>query len=123
VQLKKLIEQWDPASRFGEVIEGPAERFGLRLEPGLTERLVEDTRHDDALPLLAFTLAELHAKGAADGILTLQEYDGLFPAVSVSEPGGATTTASPCSATGVPAWACGWTTCRTSRGTGSTAVR
>ena len=48
-----------PKSRFGELIEGPADRFGLRLEAGFTERLVEDTRYDDALPLLAFTLERL----------------------------------------------------------------
>ena len=32
-----------PRSRFAEVIEGPADRFGLDLDPGLTERMVEDT--------------------------------------------------------------------------------
>ena len=30
-------------SRFGEIIEGPAHRCGLRLEPGLSERLIEAT--------------------------------------------------------------------------------
>jgi formylglycine-generating enzyme required for sulfatase activity len=79
-------------ARFGEVIEGPADRFGLRLKPGFTERLVEDTRHDDALPLLAFALRQLYEKGVADGILELKEYEALFPAVSVREPDGTKTT-------------------------------
>jgi energy-coupling factor transporter ATP-binding protein EcfA2 len=55
-----------PRSRFGALIEGPAERFGLTLRAGLTEQLVEDTRYDDALPLLAFTLERLYAKGGED---------------------------------------------------------
>ncbi|MFN9637033.1 MAG: TIR domain-containing protein, partial [Synechococcaceae cyanobacterium] len=60
---------------FRQVIEGPAQRVGLRLETGLSDRLVRDTPNGDALPLLAFTLRELWA-GRADGAgLTLQEYD------------------------------------------------
>jgi formylglycine-generating enzyme required for sulfatase activity len=84
----------DPMSRvrFGEAIEKPADRFGLRLEPGLTERLVQDIRYEDALPLLAFTLAKLYERGSANGILTLGEYENLFPEVSVKEPDGRTIT-------------------------------
>lgn len=78
-------------ARFGELIAKPAERFGLRLAAGLTERLVEDTRYDDALPLLAFTLRELYEKGGADGVLTLKEYEELFPPVQVRAEDGATT--------------------------------
>jgi hypothetical protein len=44
---------------FGELITGPAERSGLTLQPGLTERLVADSGGRDALPLLAFTLEKL----------------------------------------------------------------
>ncbi len=80
-----------PRARFAELIEGPAERFGLRIEPGLTERLVEDTRYDDALPLLAFTLERLYKKGGEDGVLTLQEYQDLFPPVAVRGEDGRTT--------------------------------
>jgi Novel STAND NTPase 1 len=54
-----------PASRFGELIEGQAERFGLRLRPGLGEHPFQDTQHDDALSLLAFALAQLYARSAA----------------------------------------------------------
>jgi formylglycine-generating enzyme required for sulfatase activity len=60
---------------FRQVIEGPAQRVGVRLERGLTDRLVRDTPSGDALPLLAFTLRELW-DGRADGAgLTLKQYD------------------------------------------------
>lgn len=59
---------------FARVIEGPAEVAGLRLEPGLTRALVDDTDNPDALPLLAFTLRELYDRHASDGLLTLEEY-------------------------------------------------
>ncbi len=60
---------------FRQVIEGPARRVGLRLETGLSDRLVRDTPSGDALPLLAFTLRELW-DGRADGAgITLKQYD------------------------------------------------
>ena len=69
--------------RFVEIIEGPAHRCGLKLGPGLSQRMVEDTKYADALPLLAFTLKELYEKGSADNLLTLEGYEGLFPPVEV----------------------------------------
>jgi len=69
-----------PLSAIGslaEVIEKPAERFGLELEAGLSERIVEDVHTADALPLLAYTLKELNDRGGADRHLTLDEYHGL----------------------------------------------
>jgi energy-coupling factor transporter ATP-binding protein EcfA2 len=45
------------------VIEKPAGLAGIDLDEGLVDRLVEDTDSGDALPLLAFTLAQL-----ADGV-------------------------------------------------------
>lgn len=77
-----------PRSRFGEVIEGPANRFGLRLGAGLTERLVEDTHYDDALPLLAYTLERLYTECCAEGALTLKQYEKLFPEVKIREEDG-----------------------------------
>ncbi|MEB3321812.1 MAG: TIR domain-containing protein, partial [Synechococcaceae cyanobacterium] len=60
---------------YGQIIEGPAEVAGLRVEPGLGERMVQDTATEDALPLLAFTLRELWERhGREDGALTLDEY-------------------------------------------------
>jgi hypothetical protein len=69
-----------PLSAIGslaEIIEKPAERFGLELEPGLSEQIVEDVRTADALPLLAYTLKELHDRGGEDRRLTLDEYRSL----------------------------------------------
>jgi WD40 repeat protein len=62
-------------SRLAEVIERPAARAGLDLEPGLTERMVGDTRGGDALPLLAYTLGELYDRAGGDGEVTIAEYD------------------------------------------------
>jgi hypothetical protein len=44
---------------FGDLITGPADRSKLTLEPGLKERLVEESGGRDALPLLAFTMEKL----------------------------------------------------------------
>ena len=65
------------APAYARVIEGPAEVAGLQLEPGLTDRMVADTRTGDALPLLAFTLRELWERYGKDGDLTLTEYEHL----------------------------------------------
>ena len=65
------------APSYARVIEGPAEVAGLILEPGLTERMVADTRTGDALPLLAFTLREMWERYGKDGDLTLTEYEHL----------------------------------------------
>ncbi|MFZ0257278.1 MAG: toll/interleukin-1 receptor domain-containing protein, partial [Gammaproteobacteria bacterium] len=82
-----------PRERFGEVIEGPAKRFGLGLQSGLTERLIEDTAHSDALPLLAYTLERLYQhlleqcsnQGSTLKNLTIEAYEKLFPPVVVRE--------------------------------------
>lgn len=63
--------------RFAEVIAGPADVMGLDLDPGLAERMAEDTGYRDALPLLAFTLERLHARCAADNRLTMAAYEEL----------------------------------------------
>lgn len=57
-----------------QVIEGPASRAGLELEPGLSQELVNDTRTNDAMPLLAFTLRELYERYGDDDLLTVKEY-------------------------------------------------
>ena len=82
-----LVSPMQPED-YGQVIDGPAERMGLRLQPGLKERLVNDTGTGDALPLLAFTLKELwecrQRRGgpqtSANGDawdFTLDDYEGL----------------------------------------------
>jgi formylglycine-generating enzyme required for sulfatase activity len=76
-----------PSGRFAEVIEGPAQRFGLDLDPGLSERLAADTSFNDALPLLAYTLEQLYKSCGTSGKLTIAAYESLFPPVSVIEGG------------------------------------
>ncbi len=66
-----------PNDRFAELIERPADLFGLLRDPGLSERMANETGFDDALPLLAFTLKTLHAKCGEDGPLTLRAYQEL----------------------------------------------
>ena len=63
-----------PISDFAQVIEGPAQVAGLELAPGLAQALVTDTKTDDALPLLAFTLRELWEQDGRDGRLTMEAY-------------------------------------------------
>ncbi len=65
-----------PRRRLPEVIEGPAEVAGLGLGPGLVNRLVEDAATADALPLLAFTLGELHRRRQG-GVIDLDLYQDL----------------------------------------------
>lgn len=60
-----------------QVIEGPAARVGLTLEPGLSLRMAEDTGSGDALPLLAFTLRDLWDAHGGDGALSLRDYRSL----------------------------------------------
>jgi WD40 repeat protein len=69
-----------PLSAIGslsEVIEKPADRFGIDLERGLSQRIVEDVRTADALPLLAYTLKALYDRVGADRRLTLDDYQSL----------------------------------------------
>lgn len=64
-----------PRSSFHAVIEGPAALVGLELEPGLASQLIDDTRSDDALPLLAFVLRELWTRNGKPGLkLTCNDY-------------------------------------------------
>ena len=77
--LSRLADQvlLGPMQKEGymQVIEGPAQRVGLHLEPGLSDRMAAETGSGDALPLLAYTLWDLWDKhGKEDGDLTLKEY-------------------------------------------------
>jgi energy-coupling factor transporter ATP-binding protein EcfA2 len=60
-----------------EVIEGPAAQVGLQFAPGLVQRMVEDTRGGDALPLLAYTLHTLYLRVGSVGIVTNEHYQQL----------------------------------------------
>jgi hypothetical protein len=62
---------------YRAVIEGPARLIEppLKIDPLLTDALLEDISGQDALPLLAFTLAHLYDNTRADNELTLSGYD------------------------------------------------
>jgi hypothetical protein len=62
---------------FRAVIEGPARLIEppLEIDPQLTDALLEDISGQDALPLLAFTLAHLYENIRANNELTLADYD------------------------------------------------
>jgi WD40 repeat protein len=62
-------------SRLPEVIAEPARRAGLDLDPGLVERMVEDTAGGDALPLLAYTLSELYERAGPGGRISSADYE------------------------------------------------
>ena len=56
------------------MIEGPADRAEIALEPGLVRSMIADARTDDALPLLAFTLREMYERCRDQERLTLKVY-------------------------------------------------
>ena len=59
------------------VVEGPLRIAGIDIDDDLTARLISDTGTGDALPLLAFTLAELADGVARGGRLSAARYDEL----------------------------------------------
>jgi WD40 repeat protein len=65
---------------YRAVIDEPARLIQptpLRIDPQLTDALLEEISGQDALPLLAFTLAHLYENYAADNEFTLSGYDKL----------------------------------------------
>ena len=67
-------------SSYRAVIEGPARLLKpkpLKLDPRLTDELLKDVSGQDALPLLAFTLAHLYQNYSADNELNLVDYEKL----------------------------------------------
>ena len=67
---------------FKRIITGPAEQSTangrpLRIDPVLTERLLQDAEGPDALPLLAFTLERLLLDYGSDGELSAADYESL----------------------------------------------
>ena len=60
-----------------EVIQGPARLAGIDVEEHLVARLVEDTGTGEALPLLAFTLAQLAEGVRRGGQLSATRYEQL----------------------------------------------
>jgi formylglycine-generating enzyme required for sulfatase activity len=66
-----------PTFRFDSVVEEPARRYGLEIEPNLVDALMKDTPNADALPLLAFALERLWGRFVGSGTLTKDNYDKL----------------------------------------------
>jgi hypothetical protein len=72
-----------PRGEYARVIEGPAERVNdaggkLKIDPRLTEALLQDLERDgasDALPLLAFTLEHLWREFVAADELKREDYE------------------------------------------------
>jgi formylglycine-generating enzyme required for sulfatase activity len=64
-----------PVFRFESVVERPAGRYGVSLDPAVVDALMEDAPREDALPLLAFALQRLWHQYAASGRLTKANYD------------------------------------------------
>src|SRR5215472_9911203 len=65
---------------YRAVIEEPARLIQptpLRIDPQLVDALLEDISGQDALPLLAFTLAHLYERYATDNALSLADYEKL----------------------------------------------
>lgn len=60
-----------------EVIERPAQRAGVRYEPGLVARMVDEAAGGDALPLLAHTLRELYERVDRNETITWAVYEEL----------------------------------------------
>ena len=59
-----------------QMIVKPADRGGLVFEPGLQERIVNDTgKEPGALPLMAFALSELYERREPSGFITHAAYD------------------------------------------------
>jgi WD40 repeat protein len=65
------------ATSLPQVIGGPAERMGLKVDPLLTAALLTDTRGADALPLLAFTLRVMYDGRLQHDHLTLADYEAM----------------------------------------------
>jgi WD40 repeat protein len=74
--LTKRVHTVEPIrpSSLAAVIERPAALAGITLEDGLVDRLVADTGTGDALPLLAYMLAELTKDVPRGGRLSLERY-------------------------------------------------
>ena len=64
-----------PVFHFVSVVEDPAKRYGVQVDPELIHALMEDAPKEDALPLLAFALQRLWRQYAVSGSLTKDNYD------------------------------------------------
>ncbi len=65
-----------PVYRLPEVIEGPAWRYGISVEPQVVDKIMSDAPSSDALPLIAFTLERLFSAHGGAGAIRATDYDG-----------------------------------------------
>ena len=75
-----------PIERLPKIVEGPAEVAALSLEKGLVQRICDDVKTPEALPLLAFALRELYERYCKDHRLTVADYDKLGDAAAKLSP-------------------------------------
>jgi formylglycine-generating enzyme required for sulfatase activity len=66
-----------PVFRFDTVVEEPARRYDVEVDPVLIDTLMEDAPKADALPLLAFGLQRLWHQYASAGVLRKEHYDNV----------------------------------------------
>jgi len=66
-----------PVFRFDDVAEDPAARYGVAVDPALTDALMEDAPGKDALPLLAFALQRLWDQFHVSGKLSHSDYKSM----------------------------------------------
>jgi hypothetical protein len=97
-----------PQSEFKSVIEGPARRVveaggRVAIDPALIEKLIDDARGADALPLLGFILERLYVDYGGGGRLTVAEYERLGGVQGSIEEAVANALAEPGRAPAIPA--------------------
>jgi len=66
-----------PLDQIPKVVEGPASVAALKLEKGLSQRVANDVRSTDALPLMAFALRELFERYGGERRLAISDYEKL----------------------------------------------
>lgn len=76
---QRMFHPLNPMKRSDlfKVIAGPAQRAEIELEPGLVGRIVDDVKSGEALPLLAFTMQQLHSSSSDRHHLTIADYERL----------------------------------------------
>jgi WD40 repeat protein len=94
-------------SHYQSIIEGPARRVRqaggkLEMDPYLSRELLNDAVGADAVPLLAYTLEQLHIEHAGDGILKLDDYSALGRMQGVLDSAVNAAFAEPASAPAIP---------------------
>jgi TPR repeat protein len=72
-------------SQIPKIVEGPAGVAALTIEKGLPQRVAEEVKSAEALPLLAFALRELFERYGRERRLTISDYESLGdPAAGLS---------------------------------------